>query len=158
MSIISSWGRFFFLLLLLLEKAFSFSDKKSNVAFVFYHVGLNMTCIMFLVRGILEVTGQDLTPGINGMVSGLAGIGHIVLGVSLVLLLIFLFLKVLRRAKRKPSQGVGLPSGPGGASSGLPFFLDRPISPDHPKACLATMTAMISLMMGAAKFSSTGKE
>ena len=94
-------GTFFVLLLLLLEKAFSFSDKKSNVVFVFYHVGLNMTCIMFLVRGILEVTGQDLTSGIDGMVSGLAGIGHIVLGVSLVLLLIFLFLKVFRKDEAK---------------------------------------------------------
>lgn len=52
-------GTVFFLLLLLLQKSFSFEDKKTNVAIVLYHVGLNLTCAMFLVRGIFQVT---LTP------------------------------------------------------------------------------------------------
>lgn len=58
-------GTVFFLLLLLLQKSFAFEDKKTNVALILYHVGLNVTCAMFLVRGILQVTGTHLSDGLN---------------------------------------------------------------------------------------------
>lgn len=92
-------GTIFFLVMLLLEKSFSFTNKKTNIAFILYHVGLNLTCIMFLVRGILQVTNQSLTTGIDAMVSGFAGIGHIILGVSLVLVLVFIYQNVFKKKK-----------------------------------------------------------
>lgn len=92
-------GTIFFLVMLLLEKSFSFTNKKINIAFNLYHVGLNLTCIMFLVRGILQVTNQTLTTGIDAMVSGFAGIGHIILGVSLVLVLVFIYQNVFKKKK-----------------------------------------------------------
>lgn len=92
-------GTIFFLVMLLLEKTFSFTNKKINIAFILYHVGLNLTCIMFLVRGILQVTNQSLTTGIDTMVSGFAGIGHIILGVSLVLVLVFIYQNVFKKKK-----------------------------------------------------------
>lgn len=92
-------GTIFFLVMLLLEKSFSFTNKKVNIAFILYHVGLNLTCIMFLVRGILQVTNQSLTIGIDAMVSGFAGIGHIILGVSLVLVLVFIYQNVFKKKK-----------------------------------------------------------
>ena len=92
-------GTIFFLVMLLLEKSFSFTNKKINIAFILYHVGLNLTCIMFLVRGILQVTNQSLTAGIDAMVSGFAGIGHIILGVSLVLVLVFIYQNVFKKKK-----------------------------------------------------------
>ena len=92
-------GTIFFLVMLLLEKSFSFTNKKVNIAFILYHVGLNLTCIMFLVRGILQVTNQSLTTGIDAMVSGFAGIGHIILGVSLVLVLVFIYQNVFKKKK-----------------------------------------------------------
>ena len=94
-------GTIFFLVMLLLEKSFSFTNKKVNIAFILYHVGLNLTCIMFLVRGILQVTNQSLTIGIDAMVSGFAGIGHIILGVSLVLVLVFIYQNVFKKKKIK---------------------------------------------------------
>ena len=94
-------GTIFFLVMLLLEKSFSFTNKKINIAFILYHVGLNLTCIMFLVRGILQVTNQSLTTGIDAMVSGFAGIGHIILGVSLVLVLVFIYQNVFKKKKIK---------------------------------------------------------
>lgn len=94
-------GTIFFLILLLLEKSFSFTNKKSNIAFILYQVGLNITCIMFLVRGILQVSNQTLSTGIDGMISGFAGIGHIILGVSLVLLLIFIYQSIFKKSKIK---------------------------------------------------------
>ena len=92
-------GTIFFLVMLLLEKSFSFTNKKINIAFILYHVGLNLTCIMFLARGILQVTNQSLTTGIDAMVSGFAGIGHIILGLSLVLVLVFIYQKVFKKKK-----------------------------------------------------------
>ena len=81
-------GMVFFLLLLLLEKSFSFSSQKSGRVLIFYHVGLNLTAVMFVVRGVAQVLGMALSSGMNAAISGIAGIGHILLGVSLVLLLI----------------------------------------------------------------------
>lgn len=55
---------------------------------ILYHVGLNLTAVMFVVRGVLQVLGTTLSPGMDAAISGVAGIGHILLGVSLVLLLL----------------------------------------------------------------------
>ncbi|MDO4838969.1 MAG: DUF2871 domain-containing protein [Clostridia bacterium] len=81
-------GMVFFLLLLLLEKNFSFSDAKTNRVLVAYHIGLNLTCVMLMVRGVMQVLGIALSAALNGAVSGIAGIVHILLGLSLVLLLL----------------------------------------------------------------------
>ena len=42
---------------------------------------------MMLVRGVLQVLGSPLSSGANAAISGIAGIGHIILGVSLVMVL-----------------------------------------------------------------------
>ena len=81
-------GTVFFLLLLLLEKAFAFSGPKTGRVLAVYHAGLNLTCVMFLVRGVLQVLGTPLSSGMTAAISGVAGIGHILLGVSLVLMLL----------------------------------------------------------------------
>lgn len=81
-------GAVFFLLLLLLEKAFAFSGPNTGRVLAVYHAGLNLTCVMFLVRGVLQVLGTPLSSGMTAAISGIAGIGHILLGVSLVLVLL----------------------------------------------------------------------
>lgn len=81
-------GMVVFLLLLLLEKSFAFTGPKTGRVLAVYHIGLNLTAVMLLVRGVLQVLGTTLSAGVNAAVSGLAGIGHILLGVSLVLLLL----------------------------------------------------------------------
>ena len=80
-------GMVFFLLLLLLEKSFSFTGTKTGRTLVAYQVGLNLTAVMFVVRGITQVLGTALSSGMDAAISGIAGIGHILLGISLVLLL-----------------------------------------------------------------------
>lgn len=55
---------------------------------VIYHIGLNLTSVMFVIRGVFQVLGTSLSSGMNAAVSGIAGIGHILLGVSLILVLI----------------------------------------------------------------------
>lgn len=81
-------GMVFFLLLLLLEKNFTFTETKTKRVLVFYHIGLNLTGVMFVVRGVPQVLGISLTSGMNAAISGVAGIGHILLGISLVLVLV----------------------------------------------------------------------
>ena len=81
-------GMVFFLMLLLLEKNSSFTGAKTGRAVLVYHIGLNLTSVMFVLRGIVQVLGTQLSSGMNASISGIAGIGHILLGISLVLLLI----------------------------------------------------------------------
>ena len=81
-------GMVFFLLLLLLEKSFSFTGAKTGRVLAAYQIGLNLTAVMFVVRGVTQVLGTALSSGMSAAISGVAGIGHILLGVSLVLLLI----------------------------------------------------------------------
>lgn len=81
-------GMVFFLLLLVLEKTFSFTGAKTGRVLAVYHVGLNLTAVMLAVRGVTQVLGTELSSGMSAAISGMAGIGHILLGVSLVLLLL----------------------------------------------------------------------
>ncbi len=81
-------GMMFFLVLLVLEKNFSFTGAKTGRVLAVYHVGLNLTAVMLVARGAVQVLGTTVSAGMNAAISGMAGIGHILLGVSLVLLLL----------------------------------------------------------------------
>lgn len=92
-------GMVFFLLLLLLEKSFSFTGAKTGRVLAVYQVGLNLTAVMFVVRGVTQVLGTALSSGMSAAISGIAGIGHILLGVSLTLLLVQIRRSVLTANK-----------------------------------------------------------
>lgn len=81
-------GMFFFIILLLIEKNFSFSNKKVDFAIITYNIGLNISGIMMLIRGIIQVLNLDISSVINASISGIAGIGHIIISVSMIMLLI----------------------------------------------------------------------
>ena len=81
-------GMIFFLILLLLEKNFSFTGAKTKRVLAIYHVGLNLTTAMLVVRGVTQVLGIALSSGADASISGMAGIGHILLGVIIILLLV----------------------------------------------------------------------
>ncbi|WP_300774579.1 DUF2871 domain-containing protein [uncultured Acetatifactor sp.] len=81
-------GMVLFLLLLLLEKSFSFTGPKTGLVLAVYHVGLNLAALMLVVRGVAQVLSPGLSSGMSAAISGMAGIGHILLGVSLVILLV----------------------------------------------------------------------
>ncbi len=90
-------GMVFFLLLLLFEKNFAFSNEKTGRLFLTYNVGLNICCVMFLVRGVCQVLETPMSKGLNGTIAGIAGVGHVLLGVSLVLLLLQIKRAVAKR-------------------------------------------------------------
>lgn len=78
-------GMFFFLIVLLLEKQFSLSAHKNINKFLYiYNTGLLLSITMLWIRGILQVLGSELSSGINASISGISGIGHIVLGIGFI--------------------------------------------------------------------------
>ena len=87
-------GMFFFLAMMLAEKALSFSDRNTGKLLTVYQVGLNVTGLGFLLRGLAQVWGTELSRGMDAAISGIAGIGHILTGVCIILLL----LKMRKRA------------------------------------------------------------
>lgn len=85
-------GLFFFLIVLLLEKQFKLTESKKMKSFLlFYNGGLSLTIIMLVVRGITTVLNTSLSAAMNAAISGIAGVGHILLGIGL--LYFFLILK-----------------------------------------------------------------
>lgn len=93
-------GMAFFLLLLLLERSFAFTNAKTGKTLLVYHIGLNLTSVMLLIRGVTQVLGTTLSTGMSAAISGIAGIGHILLGISMVLLL----LQVKRSVTAAPAR------------------------------------------------------
>ena len=81
-------GMVFFLLLSLLERSNPFSNTKTRRVLAVYHIGLNLTNVMLAVRGVTQVLALPLSSGMDAAISGVAGIGHILLGVSTILLLV----------------------------------------------------------------------
>ncbi|MBU0936879.1 MAG: DUF2871 domain-containing protein [Spirochaetes bacterium] len=84
-----SLGLFFFLFLLILEKLFAWTALRgSRVIVLCYHIGLNLTGLGLLLRGLVEVAGLEMTKSLNASVAGLSGLGHIALAASLLLILL----------------------------------------------------------------------
>ena len=82
-------GMFFFLFVMLLEQNFGFSSQPNiGKLLVTYQLGLNITALGFLMRGLTQVWGTTLSRTMDASISGIAGIGHILMGVSLILLLL----------------------------------------------------------------------
>lgn len=88
-------GMTFFLILALLEKNFSFSGgKRSHILLILYNIGLNITGLGLLMRGLTQVWNTALSRGMDASISGVSGIGHILLGISVIMLLLQIKKKV----------------------------------------------------------------
>lgn len=74
-------GMAFFLMLVLLENNFHFIGNKVRKYLLLYHIGLNLTVVMLVVRGVVQVLSLDVSSAV------LFGIGHLILGVSMNLVL-----------------------------------------------------------------------
>lgn len=71
-----------FLLLVVVEKNYSFINDKVRKYLLLYHIGLNLTVVMLVVRGVVQVLSLDVSSAV------LFGIAHLILGISMVLVLI----------------------------------------------------------------------
>ncbi len=96
-------GMIFFLIVLLLEKSFNLTQNKKFQAFyIIYNIGLIWTGIMLWVRGIFDIT-KDASITYDKMISGISGIGHILLGIGIILFFIVLQ-KQIKNEKGKTTQ------------------------------------------------------
>ncbi|MEU5849069.1 DUF2871 domain-containing protein [Saccharopolyspora shandongensis] len=94
-------GMLFFLLVLALDKAFALSGNKLfTLFFWFYNSGLALTAAMMLVHGTLTVLGNESSAAI----SGIAGLGHILITLGLIHL--FLALRKALPGKEKAEQRI----------------------------------------------------
>lgn len=76
------------LIVLILEKLFSLSESKLFNWFLWtYNVGLVLTAAIMVVHGIMQVNGDT---NVSGAIPGIAGVGHILLSVGMVLLFLAL--------------------------------------------------------------------
>ena len=83
-------GMFFFLIVLVLEKEFYITkDKRFKSFYIIYNIGLLITGIMLWIRGIADIV-NDFYIKYDKMISGTSGIGHILLGIGIILLFIIL--------------------------------------------------------------------
>lgn len=85
-------GMLTFLIVLLLEKNFQLSQfKQFNRFYIFYNIGLLVTLVMLTFHGIMTVLGNETGPAI----SGIAGLGHIIMTIGL----FFLFQSLSKAVK-----------------------------------------------------------
>ena len=74
------------LFVLALESIFKLSQQKLFNGFLWtYNIGLIVSSVMMAVRGWLQTQGGELSRAVDASVSGMAGVGHILLGVGIVL-------------------------------------------------------------------------
>ena len=82
-------GMMMYLLIYLISLSLNFDDNnKIDKHLKFYNIGLILSAVMMFVRGLTEVLAKDLSNGQEAMISGMAGLGHVILGVSLILILL----------------------------------------------------------------------
>lgn len=91
-------GMFFFLIVGILDYLFKIQGGFKYLTFIVsYNIGLIITVIMLLVRGIFQVLEINLSKGLDASISGIAGIGHIILAIGM----IFFFLTLLSKINIK---------------------------------------------------------
>lgn len=84
-------GTVMFLLAALFAKSTSLQSQRLYRPFlILYNVGVPMTAVMMLVRGVLEVRAVPLSAAMNASISGIAGLAHILTGTGLILFLLAL--------------------------------------------------------------------
>lgn len=73
-------GFMFMLILLLIEKSYKLSQNKGfKWWFVTYNTGVIYLLVTLVIRGVLQVSGGDF-----GGLNHIAGLGHAILGISLI--------------------------------------------------------------------------
>lgn len=91
-------GVVLFLIIAILNHLINLEQNKGfKVFLILYNISLPFIAVMFLTRGIIQVLNLSLSPAINSMISGIAGVSHFMLGGSL----IFLFVLLIKSQKNK---------------------------------------------------------
>ncbi len=71
-------GMFVFLIAALFQQRTELTKQRPfKIFMVIYNIGVPLTTVMMIIRGVFEVTGTELSKGASAAISGIAGIGHI---------------------------------------------------------------------------------
>lgn len=91
-------GVVLFLIIAILNHLINLEQNKGfKVFLILYNISLPFIAVMFLTRGIIQVLDLSLSPAINSIISGIAGVSHFMLAGSL----IFLFVLLIKSQKDK---------------------------------------------------------
>ncbi len=95
-------GFIFFLIVLALDKLFSISayTRLFNWFFWVYNAGVVLTSAMLIWHGSLTVIGSES----NKMISGFAGLGHMLLAIGMVLFFVLMYRTVPRTGNSKTAS------------------------------------------------------
>lgn len=84
-------GMMVFLMTALFAEHYELQKQKTFRIFMpVYNIGLAVTVVMMVVRGIAQVLNISLSSAANASISGIAGIGHMLTGVGIILFLVSL--------------------------------------------------------------------
>lgn len=84
-------GMFVFLLVALFSQSMDLEKQKAFRTFMkIYNIGLPILSIMMVVRGVIQVLEFDISSRADSAISGVAGVGHVLVGIGIVLLLLAL--------------------------------------------------------------------
>ena len=84
-------GMVIFLLLAALDAPLSLTRAPGFGRFyLLYNAGVALTAVMMAIRGTVQVLALPLSRGVDAALSGVAGIGHILTDISLLLLFLLL--------------------------------------------------------------------
>ncbi len=84
-------GMLVFLLVALFSQSMDLEKQKTFRTFMkIYNIGLPILSIMMVVRGVIQVLEFDISSRANSAISGVAGVGHVLVGIGIVLLLLAL--------------------------------------------------------------------
>lgn len=84
-------GMLVFLLVALFSQSMDLEKQKTFRTFMkIYNIGLPILSIMMVVRGVIQVLEFDISSRADSAISGVAGAGHVLVGIGIVLLLLTL--------------------------------------------------------------------
>lgn len=76
-------GFIFSMIFLIFIKTYNVKDEKLNRNYNLYTLGVFLTAGTLFARGMFDVLSVELSKGLNAAISGVAGIGHIILSIAL---------------------------------------------------------------------------
>lgn len=91
-------GMVMFLLFALFDAKFDLQKHKLYLPFmIIYNAGVGIMCVMLAVRGLFDVIGGTFS---DGAISGIAGLGHILVAAGVILFFCMLLLSLRSQDKK----------------------------------------------------------
>ncbi len=95
-------GMVMFLLFALFDAKFDLQKHKLYLPFmIIYNAGVGIMCVMLAVRGVFDLIGGTFS---DGAISGIAGLGHILVAAGVILFFCMLLLSLRAKENNKDEK------------------------------------------------------